>query len=111
MHYVQADVNLGLESVSPRRRRTILSVRALHRGLKSSIMTESVMFFGIGFFVAALLSLLIFLRVHRRARRLSSTDQFHDDVRQLEEQLAVALQERAKLQSELAATKRNAELS
>jgi hypothetical protein len=101
----------SLESVSPRRRRTILSVRSLHRGLKSSIMTESVMFFGIGFFVAALLSLLIFLRVHRRARRLSSTDQFHDDVRQLEEQLAVALQERAKLQSELAATKRDAELS
>jgi hypothetical protein len=111
MHYVQADVNLGLESVSPRRRRTILSVRSLHRGLKSSIMTESVMFFGIGFFVAALPSLLIVLRVHRRARRLGSTDQFHDDVRQLEEQLAVALQERAKLQSELAATKRDAELS
>jgi hypothetical protein len=74
-------------------------------------MTESVMFFGIGFFVAALLGLLIVLRVHRRARRLGSTDQFHDDVRQLEEQLAVALQERAKLQSELAATKRDAELS
>jgi hypothetical protein len=74
-------------------------------------MTESVMFFGIGFFVAALLSLLIVLRVHRRARRPGSTDQFHDDVRQLEEQLAVALEERAKLQSELAATKRDAELS
>ena len=74
-------------------------------------MTESVMFFGIGFFVAALLGLFIVLHFHRRARRLGSTDQFHDDVRQLEEQLAVALQERAKLQSELAATKRDAELS
>jgi hypothetical protein len=50
-------------------------------------MTESVMFFGIGFIVAALLGLLIVLRVHRRARRLSSTDQFHDDVRQLEDNL------------------------
>jgi hypothetical protein len=55
--------------------------------------------------------LLIVLRVHRRALRLGSTDQFHADVRQLEEQLAVALQERAKLQSELGAMKRDAQLS
>ena len=48
-------------------------------------MTEQVMFFGIGFFVAALLGLLIVVRVHRRAAQLLSIDQFHADVRQLEE--------------------------
>jgi hypothetical protein len=109
MHYAQADV--AWNPCRQVRRRTILSVRALHRGLKSSIMTESVMFFGIGFFVAALLCLLIVLRVHRRALRLDGANQFHADVRQLEEQLAGALQERAKLQSELAAMKRDVELS
>ena len=72
-------------------------------------MTEPVMYFGIGFFVATLLGLLIVLRVHHRAPRLCSIDQFRADVRQLEEQLAVALGERSRLQREIAAIKRDAE--
>ena len=72
-------------------------------------MTEQVMYFGIGFFVAALLGLLIVVRVHRRAARLLSIDQFHADVRQLEEQLAVARGERSELQREIALIKRDAE--
>jgi hypothetical protein len=71
-------------------------------------MTEEVMYFGIGFFVAALLGLFIVVRVHRRAAR-PSNDQFHADVRQLEEQLAVALGERSELQREIASIKRYAE--
>ena len=74
-------------------------------------MTEPVMFFGIGFFVAALLGLLIVFRVHSRSARLGSVHQFQADVCQLEEQLAVALGERSKLQSEIAAMKRDAELT
>ena len=72
-------------------------------------MTEPVMYFGIGFFVATLLGLLIVLRVHHRALRFGSVDQFHADVCQLEEQLAVALGERSKLQREIASIKRDAE--
>jgi len=70
-------------------------------------MTESVMFCGIGFVVAALLGLLIVLHVHNRSARL----EFQADVRQLEEQLTVALGERSKLQREIAAIKRDAELA
>jgi hypothetical protein len=36
-------------------------------------MTEPVMYFGIGFFVAALLGLLIVLHVHNRAARLGKS--------------------------------------
>jgi chorismate mutase len=72
-------------------------------------MTEPVMYFGIGFFVATLLGLLIVLRFHHRALRFGSVDQFHADVRQLEQQLAVALAERSRLQREIAAIKRDAE--
>jgi chorismate mutase len=72
-------------------------------------MTEPVMYFGIGFLVATLLGLLIVLRVHHRTLRLGSIDEFHLDVRQLEEQLAVALGERSKSQREIAAIKRDAE--
>ena len=72
-------------------------------------MTEQVMYFGIGFFLAALLGLLIVVRVHRRAARLLSIDQFHAEVRQLEEQLAVSLGERSELQREIALIKRDAE--
>ena len=74
-------------------------------------MTEPVMFFGIGFFVAALLGLLIVFHVHNRSARFGSVHEFQADVRQLEEQLAVALGERSKLQSEIAAMKRDAELT
>jgi chorismate mutase len=73
-------------------------------------MTEPVMYFGIGFLVATL-GLLIVLRVHHRTLRLDSIDQFHADVRQLEEQLAIALGERSELQREIAAMKRDAELT
>ena len=79
--------------------------------LKSSVMAELVMFFGIGFFVAALLGLLIVLSVHNRFARLGSVDQSHADVRQLEQKLAVALEERSKLQREIAAAKRDVELT
>jgi len=79
--------------------------------LKSSVMAELVMFFGIGFFVAALLGLLIVLSVHNRFARLGSVDQSHADVRQLEQKLAVALEERSKLQREIAAVKRDVELT
>ena len=72
-------------------------------------MTEPVMYFGIGFLVATLLGLLIVLRVYHRTLRLGSTDQFHPDVRQLEEQLAIALAERSRLQREIASIKRDAE--
>jgi hypothetical protein len=72
-------------------------------------MTEPVMYFGIGFFIAAVLGLLILLHVHGRATRLNSVDRFHADVRQLEEQLAVALGEKSKLQRETAAMKRDVE--
>ena len=74
-------------------------------------MTEPVVYFGIGFFVAALLGLLIVLHAHNRAARPGSVDQFHADVRQLEEQLAVALGERSTLQREIAAIKRDAEMT
>jgi hypothetical protein len=46
-----------------------------------------------------------------RAARFGSVDQFQADVCQLEEQLAVALGERSKLQHEIAAMKRDAELT
>ena len=72
-------------------------------------MTEPVMYFGIGFFVATLLGLLVVVRVHHRALHFGSVDQFHADVRQLEQQLAVALAERSRLQREIAAIKRDAE--
>ena len=58
-------------------------------------MTDAVMFFDIGFLVAALLGLLIVLHVHNRSARLGSVGHFHAEVGQLEEQLAVALGERA----------------
>jgi len=72
-------------------------------------MAELVMFFGIGFFVAALLGLLSVLYVHNRFARLGSVDQSHADVRQLEQKLAVALEDRSKLQREIAAMKRDVE--
>ena len=56
-------------------------------------MTEPIVYFGIGFFVAALLGLLMGLQDRSRAARIGSVDQFQADVRQLEEQLAVALGE------------------
>ena len=68
-------------------------------------MTERVMYFEIGFLVATLFGLLIVLRVHHRSLRLGSTDQFHADVRRLEQQLTVALDERSKLQREIALIK------
>jgi chorismate mutase len=71
-------------------------------------MTEPVMYFGIGFVVAASLGLLIVLRVYR-ALSVGSPDQLHADVRQLEGQLAVALRERSKLQTEIASIKHDAE--
>ena len=74
-------------------------------------MTEAVMYFGIGFFVAALIALLIVPHARSRVARLGSVDQFQADVRQLEEQLDVALGERSKLQHEIAAMKRAAELT
>jgi hypothetical protein len=80
-------------------------------GSKSSVMTDAVMFFDIGFLVAALLGWLIVPRAHNRSARLGSGGRFHADVRQLEEQLAVALGERAKLRCEIAAMKRDAELT
>jgi hypothetical protein len=48
-------------------------------------MAVLVMFFGIGFFVAALLGLLIVLYVHNRFARLGSVDQSQANVRQLEQ--------------------------
>jgi hypothetical protein len=60
-------------------------------------MTEPVMYFGIGFFVATLLGLLVVVRVHHPALHFGSVDQFDADVRQLEQQLAVALAERSRL--------------
>jgi hypothetical protein len=72
-------------------------------------MTEPVMYFGIGFFVATLLGSLVVVRVHDRALHFGSVDQFHADVRQLEQQLAVALAERNRLQRQFAAIKRDAE--
>jgi hypothetical protein len=74
-------------------------------------MAELLMFFGVGFFAAALLGLLIVLYVHNRFVRLGSVDQSHTDVRQLEQRLAVALEERSKLQREIAAMKRDVELT
>ena len=74
-------------------------------------MAELVMFFGIGFFVAALLGLPIVLYVHNRFARLGSVDQSHADVRQLEQKLAVAHEERSKLQREIAVMKRDVELT
>jgi cell division protein FtsB len=73
-------------------------------------MTESVMYFGIGFCVAALLGLLVVVHVHNR-ERLGSVDQFRADIRQLEQQLAIAVAERSKLQREIVAIKRDAELT
>jgi hypothetical protein len=72
-------------------------------------MTERVMYFEIGFLVATLFGLLIVLRVHHRSLRLGSTDQFHADVRRLEQQVTVALDERSKLQREIALIKSDAE--
>jgi uncharacterized membrane protein YhiD involved in acid resistance len=74
-------------------------------------MAELVMLFGIGFFVAALLGLLIVLYVHNRFARLRSVDQSHADVHQLEQKLAVTLEERSKLEREIAAMKRDVELT
>jgi chorismate mutase len=121
-------------------------------------MIEPIMYFGVGFFVAALLGLLLVPRVHNRAvwqtmRRLKAAtplsiaeiradkdqvraafsmqiqksdlreddienaggrdsgtvDIFRADIRQLEGQLALALEERSKLLCEIAAMKRDAE--
>ena len=69
-------------------------------------MTHSVMYFGIGFVIAALLGLLAVLHVHRRA-----TLQIPADVRQFDDQLAVALGERSKLLGQTAAMRRDAELT
>jgi hypothetical protein len=74
-------------------------------------MTEAVMYFGIGFFVAALIGLLIVPHARSRVARLGRLDQSRADVRQLEQQLAVALGERSKLQREIALIKREAELT
>jgi hypothetical protein len=74
-------------------------------------MTDAVLFFNIGYLVAALLGLLIVLHVHNRSARLGSGGHFPAEVGQLEEQLAVALGERAKLRCEIAAMKRDAELT
>ena len=52
---------------------------------------------------------LLLLRVHHPALHFGSVDQFDADVRQLEQQLAVALAERSRLQREIAAIKRDAE--
>ena len=71
-------------------------------------MTESVMYFGIGFALATLIGLLVVLPVYHRALR-SSVEQSRADVHQLEQQLAVALAERSTLQREIAAIKRDAE--
>lgn len=71
-------------------------------------MTQSVMYFGIGVFVAPLLGLLVVVHFHYR-KRLGSAARFRADIRQLEQQLAVALAERSKLQREIAAIKRDAE--
>jgi hypothetical protein len=71
-------------------------------------MTESVMYFGIGFALATLIGLLVVLPVYHRALR-SSVEQSRADVHQLEQQLAVALTERSTLQREFAAIKRDAE--
>ena len=72
-------------------------------------MTEPVIYFGIEFFVATLLGLLVVVCVHHGTLSLGSIDQFHPDVRQLEEQLAIALAERSRLQREIASIKRDAE--
>ena len=74
-------------------------------------MTEPVMYFGIGFFVAALIGLLIVLQARSRAAHLGRVDQSRADIRQLEDQLAVALGERSQLQREIALIKRDAELT
>jgi chorismate mutase len=71
-------------------------------------MTELVMYFGIGFALATLIGLLVVLPVYHRALR-SSVEQSRADVRQVEQQLAVALTERSKLQRATAAIKRDAE--
>jgi chorismate mutase len=71
-------------------------------------MAQSVIYFGIGIFVAAVLGLLVVVHVRYR-ERLGSADQFRADIRQLEQQLAVALAERGKLQREIAVIKRDAE--
>jgi hypothetical protein len=78
---------------------------------KSSVMTDPVVYFGIGFFVGALIGLLTVLHDRRRAAGLGRVDQSHADVRQLEQELAVALDERSKLQCEIAVIKRDAELT
>ncbi len=52
--------------------------------------------------------MLVVVHVHNR-EHLGSVDQFRVDIRQLEQQLAVALAERSKLQREIAAIKRDAE--
>jgi chorismate mutase len=72
-------------------------------------MTEPITYLGIGFFVATLLGLLIGFRDRHRAPCLGSADQFRADICLLEQQLAVALAERSKLQREIAAIKRDAE--
>src|SRR6185437_4562374 len=69
-------------------------------------MTHSVMYFGIGFVIAALLGLLAVLHVHRRA-----TLQIPADIRQFDDQLTVALGERSKLLGQTAAMRRDAELT
>jgi len=74
-------------------------------------MTDPVVYFGIGFFVGALIGLLTVLHDRRRAAGLGRVDQSRADVRQLEQELAVALDERSKLQCEIAVIKRDAELT
>ena len=54
--------------------------------------------------------MLVVVHVRNR-KRLGSVDQFRADIRQLEEQLAIALGERSKLQRQIAAMKRDAELT
>jgi chorismate mutase len=68
-------------------------------------MAQSVMYFGIGIFVAALCGLLVVVHVHFGNASAAS----RADIRMLDQQLAVALAERSKLQREIAAIKRDAE--
>jgi hypothetical protein len=74
-------------------------------------MTAGVMYFGIGFFIAALIGLVIVPHARSRTARLGRVDESRADIRQLEQQLAVALGERSKLQREIALIKRDAELT
>jgi hypothetical protein len=73
-------------------------------------MTYPVMYFGIGYVVGMLIWLLTVRHDRSRAVRLGRVERPRADIRQLEQQLAVALGERSKLQREIAVMKRDAEL-